>query len=62
MSRPACVMLVAAEASGDVLGAGLARAIRRRLGEDQVRFVGGANFEDRSLACIAEVPQGAIAW
>ena len=31
-------MLVAAEASGDVLGAGLARALRRRLGE--VRFVG----------------------
>lgn len=34
----------------------------RRSGEDHVRFVGGANFEDRSLGCIAEVPQGAIAW
>ncbi len=32
-------MLVAAEASGDDRGAGLARALRRRLG-DQVRFVG----------------------
>jgi lipid-A-disaccharide synthase len=40
MSRPYCVMLVAAEASGDVLGAGLARALRRRLGEANVRFVG----------------------
>ncbi|MCI3178845.1 lipid-A-disaccharide synthase [Caulobacter sp. CCUG 60055] len=38
-ARPACVMLVAAEASGDALGAGLARALRRRLG-DKVRFVG----------------------
>lgn len=33
------VMLVAAEASGDALGAGLARALRRRLG-DGVHFVG----------------------
>jgi lipid-A-disaccharide synthase len=33
------VMLVAAEASGDSLGAGLARALRARLG-DGVRFVG----------------------
>jgi lipid-A-disaccharide synthase len=34
-----CIMLVAAEASGDALGAGLMRALRRRLGEG-VRFVG----------------------
>jgi len=34
----------------------------RRGGEDHVRFVGEADFEERSLACIAEVPQGAIAW
>ena len=27
-----------------------------------MRFVGEADFEDRSLGCIAEVPQGAIAW
>jgi len=37
--RPLTVMLVAAEASGDDRGAGLARALRRRLGEG-VRFVG----------------------
>lgn len=39
MSRPLCVMLVAAEASGDDRGARLARALRRRLGQ-RVRFVG----------------------
>lgn len=38
--RPLTVMLVAAEASGDSLGAGLARAIKDRLGADHVRFVG----------------------
>jgi lipid-A-disaccharide synthase len=39
VSRPLTVMLVAAEASGDDRGAGLAQALRRRLGEG-VRFVG----------------------
>lgn len=39
MSRPLKIMLVAAEASGDVLGAGLARALKDRLGPD-VTFVG----------------------
>ena len=39
MTRPLTVMLVAAEASGDALGAGLARALKARLG-DKVRFVG----------------------
>ena len=40
MTRPYKVMLVAAEASGDVLGAGLARALKRRLGSGKVIFVG----------------------
>ncbi len=39
MSRRVCVMLVAAEASGDNLGAALARALAARLGRG-VRFVG----------------------
>jgi lipid-A-disaccharide synthase len=39
VSTPLCVMLVATEASGDDRGAGLARALRTRLG-DGVRFVG----------------------
>lgn len=34
----------------------------RRSGEDQVRFIGGADFGDRSIACIAEVPPAAMAW
>lgn len=38
--RPLTVMLVAAEASGDDRGAGLARALKRRLGADGVRLVG----------------------
>ena len=37
--RPLTIMLVAAEASGDDRGAGLARALKRRLG-NSVRFVG----------------------
>ena len=33
-----------------------------RTGEPHVRFIGGADFERRSLTCIAEVPQGNLAW
>jgi hypothetical protein len=31
-------------------------------GEDTARFIGGGNFAERSLSCIAEVPQGALVW
>lgn len=50
MNRPLTVMLVAAEASGDDRGAGLARALRARLG-DEVRFVGvgGARLAEEGL-------------
>ena len=34
----------------------------QRTGEEQVRFIGGADFADRSLSCIAEVPQGGLVW
>lgn len=34
----------------------------RGRGEHQVRFIGGCDFERRSLQCIAEVPEGATAW
>jgi hypothetical protein len=34
----------------------------RRSGEDHVRFIGEADFENRSLGCIAEIPQAALAW
>lgn len=51
MTRPLTVMLVAAEASGDSLGAGLARALKARLGEG-VRFVGvgGAKMAAEGVA------------
>ncbi|HMO42380.1 MAG TPA: lipid-A-disaccharide synthase [Phenylobacterium sp.] len=50
MTKPLCVMLVAAEASGDERGAGLMAALRRRLGPD-VRFVGlgGAQMAAQGL-------------
>jgi hypothetical protein len=34
--------------------------IRRR--REEVRYVAEANFADRSLVCIAQVPQGGLAW
>jgi hypothetical protein len=34
----------------------------RRSGEEHVRFIGEADFEERSLVSIAEVPQGGLAW
>lgn len=35
--------------------------ISKRSGEE-VRFIAGADFVERSLQCIAQVPQGGIAW
>lgn len=35
--------------------------LSRRSGEE-VRFIADANFEDRSVGCIAELPQGGLAW
>jgi hypothetical protein len=35
--------------------------LRRRSGEE-VRFIAEANFEDRSINCIAGVPQGGLIW
>ncbi|HKS49217.1 MAG TPA: FIST N-terminal domain-containing protein [Amycolatopsis sp.] len=29
---------------------------------DEVRFISGADFAERSLSCIAEIPQGALVW
>jgi hypothetical protein len=34
----------------------------RPSGEDEVRFISGGDFAERSLSCIAEVPQGALVW
>ncbi len=52
MSQPLKVMLIAIEASADALGAGLAHALRARLGEAGVRFVGvgGARMAAEGIA------------
>jgi hypothetical protein len=34
----------------------------RRASEEQVRFIAGADFEERSLLTLAEVPPGGIVW
>lgn len=51
MSRPLKIMLVAAEASGDALGAGLAQALRQRLGAN-ITFVGvgGPRMAEQGVA------------
>ena len=36
--------------------------LSRPSGEDQVRFIGGGDFGERSLSLIAEAPRGALAW
>ena len=61
MSQPLTVMLVAAEASGDALGAGLAKALRRRLG-DRVRFVGvgGAKMAGEGIESPFDIAQLSI--
>ncbi len=56
--RPLCILLVAAEASGDALGGRLAAAIRNRLG-DQVRFVGvgGAQMAAQGVVSPFDISQ-----
>jgi hypothetical protein len=36
--------------------------LSRRSGEEHVRFIGEADFSERALVCIAEVPQAGMAW
>ena len=61
-TRPLTVMLVAAEASGDALGASLARAVRERLGADNVRFVGvgGAKMAHEGVESPFDIAQLSI--
>jgi len=33
-----------------------------RIGETHIRFVADADFEERSIGCIAQVPQGGLTW
>ena len=56
MSRPLKIMLVAAEASGDALGAGLADALKARLGPDVVFVgVGGAKMAEAGVASAFDI-------
>lgn len=61
MSRPLKVMLVAAEASGDALGAGLAKALKSRLGPD-VAFVGvgGPKMAEQGVASPFDIAELSI--
>jgi len=61
MSRPLKIMLVAAEASGDALGAGLARALKKRLGKD-VAFVGvgGPKLAEEGVASPFDIAELSI--
>ena len=61
LSRPPTIMLVAAEASGDILGAELAAALRRRLGPG-VRFVGvgGAHMAEQGVASPFDIAELSI--
>jgi hypothetical protein len=36
--------------------------LSRLTAEEHVRFIGGGNFVERSLRCIASVPQGGLVW
>jgi lipid-A-disaccharide synthase len=61
MSRPLKIMLVAAEASGDALGAGLAGALRTRLGTN-VAFVGvgGPRMAEQGVASPFDIAELSI--
>lgn len=61
MSGPVKIMLVAGEASGDALGAGLARALRDRLGEG-VAFcgVGGSKMAEQGIESPFDIAQLSI--
>ncbi len=60
-TQPLTIMLVAAEASGDDRGAGLARALKRRLG-DGVRFVGvgGSKLASEGVASPFDIAELSI--
>lgn len=61
MSRALKVMLIAAEASGDALGAGLAKALKARLGDDVVFVgVGGPKMEIEGVHSPFDIAQLSI--
>ncbi|HUR83832.1 MAG TPA: FIST N-terminal domain-containing protein [Solirubrobacteraceae bacterium] len=36
--------------------------LARRRGEEHVRFIGDVDFAERSIGCVAQVPQGGLTW
>ncbi len=60
MTAPLKIMLVAAEASGDVLGAGLARAIRTRRPDTTFVGVGGPKMEVEGVRSPFDIAQLSI--
>ena len=61
MSRPLKIMLVAAEASGDALGAGLAGALKARLGAEVVFVgVGGPRMAEQGVASPFDIAELSI--
>jgi lipid-A-disaccharide synthase len=64
VSRPLKVMLVAAEASGDALGAGLAHALKARLGPDVVFVgVGGSKMAEAGVATPFDITElSVLGW
>ena len=61
MTRPLCIMLVATEASGDDRGAGLARALKSKLG-DGIRFIGtgGAQMAAQGVRSLFDISELSI--
>ena len=62
--KPLTVMIVAAEASGDVMGGALARALKARLG-DNVRFVGvgGAKMAEQGIVSPFDIAElSVLGW
>lgn len=60
MNRPMKIMLVAAEASGDALGAGLAEALRRRRPETSFVGVGGPKMAAQGIQSPFDIAQLSI--
>ena len=60
MSRPLKIMLVAAEASGDALGAGLAEALRARRPDIDFVGVGGPKMATQGIASPFDIAQLSI--
>ncbi|MEO1040346.1 MAG: lipid-A-disaccharide synthase [Pseudomonadota bacterium] len=60
MSRPLRIFLVAAEPSGDLLGAALIRALRQRRPDIEIRAVGGAEMANEGAPSLYDISELAV--